>query len=180
MKQKHLSSTILYYSLFLIALLGLRFYVFSPVTAVGESMSPTLQNGQKMIGLKNGQIKHFDIVTFSAPDQPETTYVKRVIGLPGDSISYKDDALYINGIKQPEPYLTENKAQLPDDQLLTPDFTLQSLLAIEEIPEGKVFVLGDNRGNSKDSLTFGLIDEASILTRIAFSLWPIEKIGFAE
>ena len=71
-------------------------------------MDPTLADGERVITLKT-EINRFDIITFPAPDEPDKNYIKRVIGLPGDTIAYKDDTLYINGKEVDEPYLDEFK-----------------------------------------------------------------------
>ena len=73
-------------------------------------MDPTLADGERVITLKNTEINRFDIITFPAPDEPDKNYIKRVIGLPGDTIAYKDDTLYINGKEVDEPYLDEFKS----------------------------------------------------------------------
>jgi len=145
---------LIWYIFLVIALVLLRVFVFTPVTVSGESMMPTLVDGERNIALKMGDTKRFDIVSLVAPDDPSKNYVKRVIGMPGDTVEYKDDVLYINGEKVDEPYLDEKKADLketnPNDNL-TYDFTLKSVTGKDTVPENTYFVMGDNRQNSKDS-----------------------------
>ena len=85
----------------------IRYVLFTPIVVDGESMMPTLNDGDRMIvnkiGYKIGGPDRFDIVVFHAPEGKD--YIKRVIGLPGDTIEYKDDQLYINGKAYDEPYL---------------------------------------------------------------------------
>ena len=91
----------------------IRFFLFTPIVVDGESMMPTLENGDRMIvnkiGYTVGKPDRFDIVVFHAPEQKN--YIKRVIGLPGDHVEYKDDQLYINGKELEEPYLDQYKVK---------------------------------------------------------------------
>lgn len=81
-----------------------------------------------MVGLRLGKLQRFEIVTFHAPDEAGANYVKRIIGLPGDQISYQDDQLYVNGEKLAEPYLQEEKeAVQATGTQLTPDFPIRYL-----------------------------------------------------
>lgn len=89
MKINEVVKTILLYVVMIGAVLALRHYVFTPVEAIGDSMKPTLNDGERMFGLKHAKIERFDVVTFPAPDDPGREYVKRVIGLPGDTVAYK-------------------------------------------------------------------------------------------
>ena len=155
MNMKEIGKTVLWFLILGAILIGLRHFVFTPVVVKGDSMDPTLIDGERVIALKNTEIKRFDIVTFPAPDDPGKNYIKRVIGLPGDTIEYKNDELYINGKEYEEPYLDEFKGELEDDQPLTSDFTLNDLFGAEKVPEGELFVLGDNRRISKDSRIIG-------------------------
>ena len=180
MKVKEIAKTLLLYVVMIGAVIALRHYVFSPVEAIGDSMKPNLNDGERMFGLKHAEINRFDVVTFPAPDDPGTDYVKRVIGLPGDTVAYKDDQLYINGKKYDEPYLEEYKGKLTDGQPLTFDFDLQGLFGYEKVPDGQLFVLGDNRRISKDGRIIGMIDQKDILTNVKFVFWPINRIGVVE
>ena len=177
MKAKELIKTILYFVILAAILFALRQFVFTPVVVKGDSMDPTLIDGERVIALKNTDVKRFDIITFPAPDDPGKNYIKRVIGLPGDTVEYRDDQLYINGDKVDEPYLDEYKGELTDNQPLTADFDLKQLFDTEKVPEGKLFVLGDNRRISKDSRIIGMINEEDVMADVKFVFWPINRIG---
>ena len=111
-------------------------------------------------------IKRFDVISFEYDD---TKYlIKRVIGLPGEKIEYKNNSLYVNGKLIEEDYLKNIK---------TEDFNIQKL-GYETIPDGKYLVLGDNRGDSLDSRSFGFIDENKILGKVIFKFWPIFDFKF--
>ena len=174
---RELFSTLITLAVALTVVLLLRTFIFSPVIVKGESMSPTLANSDRILLLKMEKVKRFSIVTFPAPDDPSQNYVKRVIGLPGDSISYKNDVLETNGKAYEEPYLDEYKAQLPERTLLTNDFTLEQITGDEVVPEGEYLVLGDNRQNSKDSRMIGYIKADDIQGVADYRIWPIKTFG---
>ncbi|PLS33821.1 signal peptidase I [Carnobacterium maltaromaticum] len=174
---RELFSTLITLAVALTVVLLLRTFIFSPVIVKRESMSPTLANSDRILLLKMEKVKRFSIVTFPAPDDPSQNYVKRVIGLPGDSISYKNDVLEINGKAYEEPYLDEYKAQLPERTLLTNDFTLEQITGDEVVPEGEYLVLGDNRQNSKDSRMIGYIKADDIQGVADYRIWPIKTFG---
>lgn len=88
---KELLKTVGFVVIFTLFLLLLRQYVFTPVIVKGDSMDPTLHDGERVIALKNTEIERFDIITFEAPDEAGKNYIKRVIGLPGDQVAYQND-----------------------------------------------------------------------------------------
>ena len=153
----------------------IRTYLFYPFQVVGDSMVPTLETGDRLILNKLAEVDRFDIVVFPAPDGTDEEYVKRVIGLPGDEITYFQDELYINGEKVTEHYMEALKEG--SNQTLTGDFTLFSLTGEMAVPEDMYFVLGDNRVVSKDSRVFGFIPAAQIEGTADLRLWPLNKIG---
>ena len=157
----------------------LRQFVFTPTTVRGESMLPTLEDGNRVILSKMTTIERFDEVVFQATDSPDN-YVKRVIGLPGDTIEMRNDVLYINGKAYDEPYLEEFKKELNRNENLTEDFTLEKLTGEYKVPEGLMFVLGDNRIYSKDSRIFGFVPMDRIIGEVKLRVWPIKDIGFAK
>ena len=143
-------------------------YVVTIQQVVGPSMSSTLES-QDIVLLSRSHyrlfdMKRFDVIAFEYAD---TKYlIKRVIGLPGDKVEYKNNTLYVNDEVIEEEFLDGHQ---------TEDFSLVSM-GYETIPEGKYLVLGDNRENSLDSRSFGLIDEEDILGKVSLKIWPIFEI----
>lgn len=147
-------------------------------------MMPTYEDGDKVIvnkiGKKISEFDRFDVIVFKAPEGKN--YIKRIIGIPGDHIEYKDDVLYINGETYDEPYLDAYKSQLKDFGNLTYDFTLEEVAGIHEVPEGYFFVLGDNRRRSLDSReqSVGLVSMDKILGEVNVRYYPFDKVGIVE
>lgn len=163
------------YLIIIVVVVLIRSYVITPVIVRGDSMSDTLEDGEVLflskINYHISEIERFDIVVIK--DIDGDYIIKRVIGLPGDNIEYKDDVLYING--------KANEKRFTDDE--TEDFTLKEVCNIhqvnceDEIPEGMYLVLGDNRDVSADSRVKGLIKREQIEGEAVFRLWPFSKIG---
>lgn len=160
----------------------IRYVLFTPIVVDGESMMPTLHSGDRMVvnkvSYKISDIHHSDIVVFHAPEKRD--YIKRVIGLPGDTIEYKNDVLYRNGKVIDEPYLQQFKKAIQDGGTLTEDFQLQDYVQKDRVPEGYVFVMGDNRRNSKDSRHIGLIPENKIIGKASIVFWPLDQFGLVK
>ncbi len=160
---------------------GIRYFIFAPIIVEGESMMPTLHNQDRMIvnkmAYKIGEPERFDIIVFHAEEGKD--YIKRVIGLPGDRIEYKNDTLYVNGKPYKEPYLDEEKKQLFDGPL-TESFTLEELWGQKTVPEGHLFVLGDNRRYSKDSRHIGFIPMEKVVGKTSVVYWPLSDARIVE
>lgn len=158
----------------------IRTFLFAPIIVKGESMYPTLHNGEQMIVNKIGyafsEPKRFDIVVFHANEEQD--YIKRVIGLPGDHIEYIDDTLYINGVPYEEEYLEPLKKGL--DTKLTYDFSLEEITKEKTIPEGYIFVMGDNRQYSLDSRDLGPISIDQVVGKANIVYWPFSNIRIAK
>jgi signal peptidase I len=152
----------------------LRTFFYSTYAVEGGSMLPTLQQGNLVVvnkfHLTSKSLERGDIVVFHANKQED--YVKRIIGLPGDFIVYKNDVLYVNGKKYDEPYLQQNKPK-QSKQLITGNFTLSQITGEKVVPEDNVFVLGDNRLNSYDSRFFGFVAIKQIVGKLDLRYWPI-------
>ena len=149
-------------------------FVGKPFTVSGQSMYPTLHNNDRMLMSKLGDINRFDVVVLHAPDQ-DKEYIKRVIGMPGDTVEVKEGKLYINGQPVEQPFI--NKEILVNKTVYIDDFTLQELTGESKVPEGKYFVMGDNRGVSRDSRMIGFIDRTAIEGKAVFTIWPYNRIG---
>ena len=117
-----------------------------------------------------GQPERFDIIVFRAPENKD--YIKRIIGLPGEHIEYKDDILYIDGIPYEEPFLEGQKAHYGNATFTQP-FS-------DYVPEGHVYVLGDNRPHSKDSRHIGPIPIENILGKATVIFWPPGDFQFIQ
>lgn len=150
------------YIIIIIVFIIIRTFIFTPVVVNGPSMMNTLHNGDVMIldkiGMKLGGIKRFDIVVIQTG---KTKIIKRVIGMPGETISYHDNKLYINGKEVSDNHSNE----------ITYDF--------EEvkIPDGEYYVLGDNRTDSVDSRILGTIPKNEILGHATFIIYPFNRFG---
>ena len=111
-----------------------------------------------------------DIVIFKYPDDPSIYYVKRIIGLPGDTIDIVDGAVYLNGSDTPldEPYLRE--PMLPEEPMHF------------EVPDNCYFMMGDNRNNSNDARYWQntYVERDAIIAKVLFRYWPINKFGMIE
>lgn len=153
-----------------------RSFLVTPIVVDGASMKPTLENGDRLIVKKISDFERFDIVVFNT--SIGTKYVKRIIGMPGDHIAYKNDELFINGILFEEPYLNSSKSQLEGALPFTLDFSLEETLNISKIPDGFYFVIGDNRRNSNDSRNaeIGLVAEKEIIGTTDVRFYPFNDI----
>ncbi|MGM9986540.1 MAG: signal peptidase I [Bacillaceae bacterium] len=159
----------------------IRQFLFAPILVDGVSMMPTLHDRDRMIvnKLSNyiGEPDRFDIIVFKATESKD--YIKRVIGLPGDKVEYRNDTLYINGKAYEEPYLEEYKSEVTDGPL-TYDFTLEQLTGQSKVPEGHLFVMGDNRRYSKDSRQIGFVPIDAVFGKTNIIYWPLNDIRIVK
>lgn len=146
-----------------------RYFLLIPINVAGDSMSPQLEPNSYIVYGPYAKIERFDIILFH--DNQGESYIKRIIGLPGETLAYRDDQLYINGEALEEPHLAENRNS---NQLLTPDFELESLTGEKEIPEDSYFVMGDNRSRSKDSRMFGFVPQGAINGKARMVIYPFD------
>jgi signal peptidase I len=150
----------------------LRVYVVQTFEVPSGSMLPTLQVGDRLVVDKIPGLAHSihrgDIIVFHrAPGDTDTQYpilVKRVIGLPGETISSKGDTIYINGRTIAEPWLAAMNSTPTCPQ---PDFDITPT----HIPQGQYFVMGDCRGNSSDSRAWGTVPTQNIIGRVFLVIW---------
>jgi signal peptidase I len=142
--------------------------VSARVRVDGFSMRPTLQDGEYILinklAYKLGEPMRGDIVVFVFPVNPEEDLIKRIIGLPGDTITVQDGLLSINGVVMNEPYISAPPAY---------DGTWQ-------VSEGELFVLGDNRNDSRDSHQWGLLPVENVIGRAVLIYWPPEEWQIIE
>lgn len=156
-----------------------RMFLFAPIVVDGPSMEPNLHDRDQIIVNKFLYRFHdperFDIVVFHVSRQKD--FIKRVIGLPGEHVAMENDTLYINGEPVEESFMNERKANNNDATPLTGDFTLEELPGeYDVIPDDHVLVLGDNRENSTDSRSIGVIPIDSIVGKAHFIYWPLNRL----
>ena len=149
----------------------LRTFVFEVYEVPTGSMLETIQEGVRLVGEKvnyrYSEPNQGDIVTFSNPDGSDTTLIKRVIATGGQTVNLVDGVVYVDGVALDEPY-TLGKASYPLDYSLTG----VSVSFPYTVPEGSVWVMGDNRTNSLDSRYFGAVSVDDITSRAVFIFWP--------
>lgn len=158
-------------------ILSILFALIIRMTIVGAyyvptgSMQPTIEIGDRLLGCKFlywfTEPKAGDIVVFEPPPQAEadvSRFVKRVVAVEGDIVEVKNGMVYINGEPRQEPYASSPLYRIP---------------AIK-VPDGKLFVLGDNRNNSADGHVWGFLPAANVEAKIIFRFWPVTRIGMLE
>ncbi|WP_147803119.1 signal peptidase I [Alkalicoccus halolimnae] len=157
-----------------------REFMFTNYIVYGQSMLPTIKDGERIIVNKIGyeltEPDRFDLIIFHADE--DSDYIKRIIGLPGDELYYEADTLYVNGESVEEDFLETISVNGSD--VFTDDFTLENLTDEHTVPEGHVFVLGDNRKNSVDSRQIGFIPTDEIVGRANITFWPPQNIRFID
>ena len=169
-KIKKLIKELYSYVIIIIVVILFRTFIATPVRVDGSSMDSTLKDGDILILNKlNNNYERFDVVVVEVTiDGRKSKLVKRIIGLPGENIEYKNNELYIDE-KKVEDVAPER----------TRNFTLKEIYNIDSIPDNYYFVMGDNRNNSRDSrdYTVGLISEENIIGTTTVRLFPFNKIG---
>ena len=175
-----------------------RIFLWTPVRVDGHSMDPTLADNEYLLVINTLPINRFDIVVASETENGKTKeIVKRVIGLPGDTIQYENDTLYINGKKTDEPYLKEYIKKFKEDKLQSTytgkgfeengelfrqmaqsaqAFTVDqdgSATFTKKLLDDEYLLLGDDRIVSKDSRQVGAFKKSQIKGEAVFRLWPL-------
>lgn len=153
-------------------------FIAQPVVVEGTSMLPQLHDGERLLVNKLvyykidsvgwGHLERGDIVVFWFPNDPDKSYVKRIIGLPGETVEVRSGKVLIDGRELNEPYLdAEHNQTLPSFHL-------------SEVKQHYYFVMGDNRDNSSDSRYWGLVPEKYIYGKAFFRYWKPSNAGFLE
>lgn len=145
-------------------------FIYQPVKVEGTSMMPGLNDQERIFINKYeyrfgvGAISHSDLVVFHFPLDPSQSYIKRVIGVPGDYVEIEDGVVYVNGSKIEEPYVPDEYR----DHLSSPK---------RVVPVDHYFVLGDHRSSSNDSRMWGFVDRHEIYGKAVFVYWPLARMG---
>ncbi|MFD2307317.1 signal peptidase I [Enterococcus termitis] len=140
-------------------------FFFKVITVQGFGMIPTLRNGDILLVQKNNEFQRFDLAVFV--NEKNKTQVRRIIGLPGEKIAYKEDILYVNDQPIDEKFIVDevNESQR-NGKNFTEDFTSEDLTSTKIIPDGYYLVLGDNRSYATDSRVYGLISLENMIGKI--------------
>lgn len=158
------------YLIIVIVVVLIRSFLVTPAVVDGDSMLPNLQDNNVIIlnklDYRLNKIKRFDIVVINYNGEK---LIKRIIGLPGEHVEYKNEKLYVDG-----KLINENF-----NHSKTSDFKLESI-GFLTIPGDKYFVVGDNRLVSNDSRNIGLIDKKDILGSVSLRIFPITKLGLVK
>ena len=145
-------------------------FVYQPVKVEGTSMMPGLTDQDRIFINKYvykigaGRIERLDPIVFYYPYDTTQSYIKRVIGLPGDRIKIDEGTVYVNGQKIDEPYVPK-------------EYQDQRSVQEELVPADQYFVLGDHRSSSNDSRIWGFVPRKDIYGKAVFVYWPLSKIG---
>lgn len=157
----------------------IRNFVFTIASVNGKSMYPTLNHGDKLFCLsykKYGKVKRGDIVVVSPPIKGERRkFIKRVIGLPGETIKFEGGQVYIDGKLIEESYIGDNLT----DSLISYPSLVEGFVKSDEykLKDDQYFIMGDNRENSEDSREFGPITKKNIKSIVAFRILPFKQRG---
>ncbi len=158
----------------------IRNFVFTLVKVQGESMEPSLHNSDRLyVNRFFYQPKKGDVVIFVPASDPMRPYVKRVIATEGDSvyIDFTTGNVYVNDVLLSEPYIKEKTARNGSyimSLMAKGEYGKQSPIVVQK---GHIFVMGDNRNNSKDSRELGQIPLDEVMGGAAFRFWPLDSIG---
>ncbi|MCZ2147009.1 MAG: signal peptidase I [Bryobacterales bacterium] len=145
-------------------------FLYQPVKVEGTSMMPSLVDQERIFINKFvykfgiGDIQRGDMIVFHFPADPSKSYIKRVIGLPGDTIAVEDGVVYVNGKRLDETYV-------PDE------YRDRQSIPLLRVPAEHYYVLGDHRTSSNDSRAWGPVHRQYIYGKAVFVYWPLEKMG---
>ncbi len=143
-------------------------FLYQPVRVEGTSMMPWLEDQERIFVNKFvyrfEDIGRGDVIVFRFPLNPSKSYIKRVIGLPGDTIEIVEGDLFVNGAAVAEPHVAE---QYRDRGSYPP----------KKVPENHFYVLGDHRTTSNDSRIWGTVDRGYVIGKAVFAYWPLERFG---
>jgi signal peptidase I len=173
-KMQELLSTITFAVIAVGIVLFIRMFIFQPFMVSGESMYPTFSNADYLIvdevTYRTRDPKRGDVIVFRYPENPKRFFIKRIIGLPGETIIFENNAVYIqfsdttDRVKLFEPYI---------DQITIPGTSRQVTVSADNY-----FVMGDNRGFSSDSRAWGELPEENIIGIAGLRLFPLKNISY--
>ena len=166
----------------------IKTFLFQAFYIPSESMTPTLNVNDRVLvnklSYKLHDVNRGDIVVFEAPDDPAAggvkDLVKRVVGLPGETVEFRDNRVFVDGKPLDESYLPNGQRGVTTPSRAAFDNKCEPPASDDScvVPADSYLVLGDNRTESKDGRVFGPIDESDIVGRVFVRIWPIGDVGF--
>lgn len=156
-------------------IIPVRYFLIQPFYVQGSSMEPNFHNDEYLIvdeiSYDFNDPQRGDVVVFKYPRNPQEFFIKRIIGLPGETLKFKHGDIFIyndiydHGVKLREKYLPKGRETMYSGNMV-------------HLGEGEYYFLGDNRNVSRDSRSFGPVDESMIQGRVLFRGWPLDKMKF--
>ncbi|MGT2784164.1 signal peptidase I [Streptococcus merionis] len=183
MVKRDLVKSIILVMVFVVALIGLRLYVFEPYTVTEQDANNVVRQGEMVVAFKTVKADYSDLVLYKVGGKK---YIGRIIAKSGDSVTFMDDVLYLNNKVQEEPYIESLKAtyhkQFVNGAYFTNDFSIETLTQTVDgtIPKRQYLILNDDRTNSADSRQHGLINQSDLIGVISFRLTPLSEFGFVD
>ena len=167
----------------LVVALLIKAFLLQAFYIPSASMEPTLHEDDRVLvnklSYRIGDVQRGDVIVFEKPEGVGgdiDDFIKRVIGLPGETVSFSGGSVFIDGSELSESYVEGQPTN--SGAIINGCSNAPAVADTCVVPEGMVFVLGDNRGSSQDSRYFGPIDGDSIVGRAFLKVWPISDIGF--
>ena len=143
-------------------------FLYQPVKVEGTSMLPQLVDEQRIFVNKFvyrlDSIERGDVVVFKLPEDPSRSYIKRVVGLPGETVEVRRGMVYVDG-------------RLINEEHIPPRYRDYTSYPSVTVPSGEYYVLGDHRNTSKDSRAWGTVERVQVTGKAVFAYWPIERFG---
>lgn len=153
------------------------FFLFRPFQVNGQSMFPNYHDGEyiltNIVSMRLTSVKRGEVVVFKAPLDDEKDFIKRIIGLPGETVMVKDGAVFVDG-----KLLDESDYLPPDFQTIPGAFIAEGQSVT--LPENNYFVLGDNRNFSSDSREWGFVPKDKIIGKSFFVYWPLDRMRLVK
>jgi len=154
-------------------ILPIRYFLVQPFYVKGASMEPTFDDHEYLIideiSYRFREAERGEVIVFRYPNDPSQYFIKRIVGLPGETVTVRDNQVIISGGSAEEPFVLDEAEYLPAEKRTSGDESVT-------LGQDEYFVLGDNRGSSLDSRSFGPLPERHIVGRVWIRGWPLDRV----